>query len=123
MESLGERRIARMLEVLKINHESQKKFSDCVDKRPLRFDFWLPDFNVLIEYDGPQHFESKEYFGGKSNFESTIRRDRIKSCYAQKKKIRLIRVKYTETKVERFLACALGISIDEKSLRWRGRKQ
>jgi len=123
MESLGERRIARMLEVLKINHESQKKFSDCVDKRPLRFDFWLPDFNVLIEYDGPQHFESKEYFGGKCNFESTIRRDRIKSCYAQKKKIRLIRVKYTETKVERFLACALGISIDEKSLRWRGRNQ
>jgi Protein of unknown function (DUF723) len=123
MESLGERRITRMLEKLKINHESQKKFPDCLDKRPLRFDFWLPDFNVLIEYDGPQHFESKDYFGGKSHFESTVKRDRIKSHYARRKKIRLIRVKYTETKVEAFLARKLGISIDEKSLRWTGRKQ
>jgi len=113
MESLGERRISRLLEALLINFESQKKFPDCVDKRPLIFDFWLPELNVLIEFDGPQHFEPKHYFGGRASFDATVRRDKIKSLYALEKGIRLIRVKYTEKEIEAFLSLELGIAMDK----------
>lgn len=103
MESLGERLVARFLESRGIRHAAQHKFADCIDKRPLRFDFWLPELMTLIEYDGPQHFQATDYYGGTAHFEATKRRDRIKTSYARKKKIRLIRVRYSVRDVEAFL--------------------
>lgn len=38
-----------------IRIERQKTFDGCVNKRKLRFDYWLPDYAVLIEVDGTQH--------------------------------------------------------------------
>ena len=65
--------------------------------------------NALIEYDGPQHFEARDYYGGREHFTATQRRDRIKTAYARKKKIRLIRVKYSVRDVEAFLVKTLGL--------------
>ena len=31
-----------------------------------KFDFFLPDLNICIEFDGKQHFESIDFFGGDS---------------------------------------------------------
>lgn len=56
----------------------------------------------MIEYDGSQHYEASHCFGGVKQYESTKRRDRIKTAYARKKKIRLIRVKYSVRDVEAF---------------------
>jgi very-short-patch-repair endonuclease len=49
--------------------ESQKKFDKCVLKKQLLFDFYLNDLNMCIEYDGLQHYQPINYFGGLDNFE------------------------------------------------------
>lgn len=115
MESFGERVVSRILERRRVRFVTQHKFSDCIDKRPLRFDFWLPQKNALIEYDGPQHFEARDYYGGREHFNATQRRDRIKTAYARKKKIRLIRVRYSVRDIEAFLVKKLGLGATDKS--------
>ena len=61
--------INKLLISYNIKFETQKKFKNCKNKLPLPFDFYLPDYNILIEFDGKQHFESIEIFGGKIEFE------------------------------------------------------
>jgi hypothetical protein len=111
-ESFGEKKVARALENLRVSYTREKRFPDCRDKRPLRFDFWLPSLNALVEFDGLQHHEPYELFGGKTMFAVTQRRDRIKTAYARKNKIRLIRVKYSVRDVEAYLVKKLGLKAD-----------
>lgn len=110
IESLGERMVAAILQRHRIKFTPQHRFPDCADTRPLRFDFWLPCHKTAIEFDGPQHFDKCHFFGGAERYESTKRRDRIKTAYARKKKIRLIRVKYSVRDVETFLVKKLGLA-------------
>lgn len=58
--STGVKRISSILDSLEIVYEKEKKFDTCLSPKgnPLRFDFYLPDYNCLIEYDGQQHFSS-----------------------------------------------------------------
>lgn len=60
----------------------------------LRFDFYIPDKNVIIEYDGQQHFEAIELWGGEENFLKTKERDKIKNLYCISNNINLIRIPY-----------------------------
>jgi len=62
IKSSGETKIKKLLTELKIEFEAQKSFETCrfPDTNALaRFDFYLPNYNCLIEYDGEQHFVSK----------------------------------------------------------------
>ena len=36
---------------------------DCIVKRPLKFDFYIPDLGILFEYDGVQLYVPT-YFSG-----------------------------------------------------------
>ena len=49
---------------------------------------------VCIEYDGIQHFEPIERFGGKEEFSRTKIRDNIKTQYCKDNNIKLIRIPY-----------------------------
>jgi hypothetical protein len=95
-ESSGEREIKVILDSLNINYTTQKKFDDCKYQEKLPFDFYLDEFNILIEYDGIQHFKPIEYFGGINGFEKTKIRDKIKNEYCKKNNIHLIRVSYLD---------------------------
>ncbi len=78
-----------------IEYIKQKKFPDCTNpytKNKLRFDFYLPNQNTCVEFDGPQHFKVIDYFGGYSGFEKRQFCDRIKNEYCQKQGIKLIRI-------------------------------
>lgn len=97
-ESKGEREITRILDKYYIENISQYKFDDCKFKQCLPFDFYLPSYNVLIEYDGEQHFEILDYFGGLDKFIDTKIRDTIKNEYCKKNNIKLIRIPYYEIK-------------------------
>jgi len=76
----------------------EKNFSDCTNIKGdkvcarLRFDFYLPDQNTLIEYDGEQHFTKRGKYGDK--FESRQQNDKIKNQYCKNKNIKLIRIHY-----------------------------
>ena len=58
-------------------------------------DFYLPDYNTCIEYDGIQHFHLVEHFGGQEEFERRKINDNIKTNYCIDKNINLIRLPYT----------------------------
>lgn len=70
-ESKGEIIVRKILENNKINFIYQYKFNDCRNILPLPFDFYLPDYNTCIEFDGIQHFKSIDGFGGVNSFVKT----------------------------------------------------
>lgn len=94
--SKGERRIMTYLDRLKIDYNYNYSFDDCRDKLTLPFDFYLPEYNLCIEYDGEQHFRAIDWFGGNENFEKQKKRDYIKDIYCLDNKISLIRISYLE---------------------------
>ena len=58
----------------------------------LRFDFYLPEERILIEYDGLQHSQPVDFFGGEKAYESLVRRDQIKDDFAEATGMKLIRI-------------------------------
>ena len=99
----GEQKIADFLIKNKIKFETQKTFEDLKDKKLLRFDFYIPDKNLLIEYDGKQHFEPVDFSGNSpeqadENFKNRKIRDKIKNNYCKENNIKLLRIKYTDFK-------------------------
>jgi hypothetical protein len=95
-ESRGETKIRLFLEKEKIHYIPQKKFDGCRNKHKLPFDFYLPDINLCVEYDGVQHFQHVKCFGDEINYYKQRMRDKIKRDFCKKNNIRLIRIKYNE---------------------------
>ena len=95
-QSRGEIKIRILLDNLKINYLYQYKFENCKNIRQLPFDFYLPDYNTCIEFDGKQHYESIKYFGGQKNLLEIKMKDEIKNFYCENNNIKLIRVGYKE---------------------------
>ena len=97
----GEKRVEEVLTDLKIKYKSQYGFDSCRDVNKLLFDYYLPDFNMCIEYDGRQHFEPVR-FGGISeeealdNLKLTQAHDLIKTNYCISNNIHLLRIPYQE---------------------------
>ena len=54
----------------------------------------MPDYNLVIEFDGIQHFYSFEHFGGKEKFILRHKHDLIKNKYCFENNIPLIRIPY-----------------------------
>jgi very-short-patch-repair endonuclease len=95
--SKGELKIHEFLKRMGISYSSQKRFQECRGlKYPLAFDFFIPSKNLLIEYDGEQHFIPKRCFGGQKGLRATQQRDKTKDIFANKHRFNLLRIKYTE---------------------------
>jgi len=62
--STGENSIREYLNINNMVFESEKTFENCRNIKVLRFDFYCPNENLCIEYDGKQHYQSVDYFGG-----------------------------------------------------------
>lgn len=98
-ESKGVRYIKKTLDENNIRYETEKTFSDCKSpktNKSLRFDFYIPDKNLLIEYDGEQHFKERPKGFFKDSLEERQFRDRYKNEYCKQHNIPLIRIPYTE---------------------------
>jgi hypothetical protein len=96
LNSKGENLIMNFLNKNKIIFEKNKYFDGCVYKNKLLFDFFIPSLKLCIEFDGLQHFNPVERFGGEDALSKTIIRDCIKTKYCQENNIRLLRIKYTD---------------------------
>ncbi|TCJ01075.1 DUF2726 domain-containing protein [Cytobacillus praedii] len=98
--SIGEKSIEKWLINNNIKFTPQYKFPDCKYINALPFDFAVFDNEnkllCLIEYDGEQHFESIEYFGGEEKLEITKIRDEIKNRYCEDNNLVLIRIPFWE---------------------------
>ena len=97
--SAGEESIIKILTDAGITFEREKTYPDLRgnNNKPLRYDFYLPDYNLLIEYDGKQHFLYDEYGYGQ-DLVNIQYRDNIKNQYCFDNNINLIRIPYTYLK-------------------------
>lgn len=91
--SIGEENIATVLSQNNIVFKREYKISDLGQ---LRYDFYLPDYHRLIEFDGEQHFKPIDYFGGLEHFQYVQKNDLIKNNYAAQHNISLVRIPYWE---------------------------
>ena len=96
INSLMNSKIETIFRNLNIKYEKEKIFNDCIDVLPLRFDFYLPEYNLCIEYDGEQHFKEVTYWNGKNGLKNRQQKDSIKNDYCKINKINLIRLNYLD---------------------------
>ena len=92
-KSSGEILIENYLIKKNINYIYSYSFKDCRDIKPLPFDFYLPDMNILIEFDGQLHYKPKY---GEEKLLNTQMHDKMKTEYAKNNNIKLIRIPYWE---------------------------
>ena len=98
LQSAGERYVLSILEEMNAEMAKQYTFPDCKYKNALRFDFAVfadKKLLYLIEYNGKQHYEPIEFFGGQISFEEAKLRDEIKKQYCQSHNIPLLILPYT----------------------------
>ena len=102
--SIGESIIEDFLTEKCFKHIPQKKYKDLFrtfskalnktfkHKNPLKFDFYLPDYNLCIEYQGEQHTKVVDYWGGNLTFLDMQERDQMKRDYCKYNKISLLEI-------------------------------
>jgi len=103
-ESKGEYTVRIWLEENNINFVREKVFDGCRNvesKRSLLFDFYLSKYNIIIEYDGQQHFYPVQFNNisegkAENNFKQTQINDKTKNEYCKNNNIKLIRIPYIE---------------------------
>lgn len=102
-QSKGEEMIESYLKRINVKFIQQKKFKGCKNKNYLKFDFYIPEWNCCIEYDGQQHFMPVEHFGGYKSFIQTQKNDKIKDNFCVDNDILLIRIPFTAVNAENYI--------------------
>ena len=90
ISSTGERSIAKILKRNNVKFVEQFRF----EGTRYRYDFYLPELNVLVEYDGQLHYIAVDYFGGVKTLERIQYNDNIKNALASSYNIPLVRIGY-----------------------------
>ncbi len=113
-KSSGELRIERYLIENKIKYTEQKTFDTCKNLALLKYDFYLEEYNILIEYDGKQHFEPTTLYGGENGFKKRLYLDNLKNEWANNNNIKLLRIPYYNfSKIETILYDYLNMNIEK----------
>ena len=96
-KSSGEIKITQILEKANIDFQSQYRIKAFSLSSPFDFAIFKDEKLLgLIEYDGEQHFESIDFFGGEEKLKLQRERDERKNKWCKENNIRLIRIPYTE---------------------------
>lgn len=104
--SKGEHKIYQFLEENGINFEYQKKFTQLGHKS---FDFFIPSHNLLIEYQGEQHYTPVPGWGGQEKFEQQQENDNIKREFAREYNYNLLEISYRDfANIEQILSFLKG---------------
>lgn len=107
-DSKGEKLIIDILDENNIEYIREYKIPEQIYK--FRYDFYLPRYNILIEFHGIQHYKPVEFFGGEEAFKELQFRDMFKKELAKELKIQLIEFNYKQlnkTKITEMLLNAL----------------
>ena len=112
MRSVGEYNINTYLTSKSINFYSQIKFEGLIGigGKSLSYDFYLPDYHILIEAQGKQHEQPIKYFGGHEHFKIQQEHDKRKREYAEKNGYKLLEIWYYDyDKIEEILSRELEL--------------
>lgn len=91
--------IDKLLTSKGIEHKSE--YTIFIGDNYYRFDFYLPQYNLFIEYDGEQHYKPVMYYNQTDEqmelaFKRTQEHDNIKNRYCEENNINLLRIPYWE---------------------------
>lgn len=90
--SHGERKISAILKSKGISFKCEHHLG----KKQMRFDFYIPELNTAIEYDGIQHFKIyRRYTPNQETLDKRQHFDYLKTLHCLENKIKIIRVHYT----------------------------
>jgi hypothetical protein len=98
--------IANELQKANIRFIPEYSFHDCRDIKPLPFDLFLPDFNILIEYQGEGHDQPTH---GEEKLQKTILHDQMKREYCMKNNLKEIEIWYYENREKRVAELILDL--------------
>lgn len=103
MASYGELLVAQLLKDNGFTFQQEYEFPglEASSGRPLRFDFAVfdedtGDVDFLIEYQGVQHYKSRDSFGGYKGLKRQVFNDNAKREFCKKHGYKLIEIPYTE---------------------------
>lgn len=111
-QSKGEKIISQILKKHDILYEDEHEV--IINNSYHYFDFYLPEKNIIIEFNGKQHYEPIDFFGGIKGFEITKHRDKIKEKYCIDNNINFIVISYKDN-IEEKLNLVLNIN-NEKTI-------
>lgn len=99
--SHGERKVRNYLTKYSLIYQEQKSIE--VGNTYLKLDFYLEDLSTnkkfAIEYNGIQHYQPVDYFGGQKGYETQVYRDNLKKQYCLDNQIELIIIPYNDESI------------------------
>lgn len=107
--SSGERTISDWLKKQAIEHIPQWPVE--IEGHTLFLDFYLPQQKLAIEFQGAQHYQVVEYFGGVEAFKKRQYYDQLKREWCIKNNIQLLEISYIDKKnIDKILLRSTTIS-------------
>lgn len=106
-QSIGEIKVKNYLESNNISYVEQYKIRTDENIRISGYayvDFYLPDKNMIIEYNGIQHYKPIERFGGELIFDSQQKRDNYIRWYCYLNNIYLLELSYLDDNLEEIIS-------------------
>lgn len=92
--SKGHLKVREYLNTTNLIFEEEKKFPKLKNIQPLRFDFYIEELNIAIEFNGKQHYEPIDLFGGKVSYKKQVVNDNLKRKFCKANNIKLIEIGY-----------------------------
>ncbi len=117
--SKAEEIIAKFLSSNEIEFYTEFFFKELiVSGKPkiLFFDFYIPAWELCIEFDGQQHYTRK--FNGKPILNGEVN-DFVKNAFCKKKGFNLLRIKYTDIENIESIICKKFDELENKKTRIR----
>lgn len=112
LKSSGEYNVGNFLSYNHIDYQSQKKFDNLYGTGggKLSYDFWLSQYNLLIECQGKQHYQPIDLYGGNEIFNVQQEHDKRKREYAKEYGYKLLEIPYWDyDKIDEILSRELSI--------------
>lgn len=101
-QSHGETEIESFLDLKSIKYIKQHKITGNFRNRTnIYVDFYIPEYNIFIEYNGEQHYVPIEHFGGELQFSEQQIRDQDLKNYCIENNIKLLEISYKDNVVEK----------------------
>lgn len=111
--SNGERILEKFFQENGIKYNLHKTFDDLrgINNGHLSYDFYLQNQNLLIEYQGIQHYQPVKAFGGDAKFQVQQEHDKRKRQYAFDNNFKLLEIPYWDyDNIEEIISTELNIA-------------
>jgi hypothetical protein len=79
-----------------------------------RFDGFIPEYSIALEYNGEQHYQPVSVFGGDAGLAATQARDRRKLALAAENGVEVVIFRFDETLSEELIARRVSKAIERQ---------